>query len=714
MQDWEKARAEGKMVLFGPGTLSPAEQEERRLAHLRDVDSVRQGFRQLKAEHQQRLAPFDAFDLLAALQIAFTQDWPKGKAPVLQGVLATAELLALLLVERGQRAPLIETEAGEAEFISAVEQFGGFVDSVLKVTPAALAPLPIPADESAEGALQQLRHQMIFHHLLSPLNETYAQLETSTVDLFGHPLVRQHLEHELKVDAGAALQLADAVGNLTVDGYTAAVAGPDNPRLWRGHGSRFSFSVEDLAAAAGVEAEQARRFAERFSLTFDGSELGFAELTTRARLRPLLRDGEILMPISIPLLRRSLRSSLAALLNPDLPAAGTGDKGAFAAFTARRGAWLENKAMATFEEALRPDWTQLNVYFRLPDGRRGEIDGLLRIDDTLLIVQAKSGVTRIDTEAADKTRFRETLIGMLGGANLRQHREAREAIACEDALLTLDPAGEVPFRRDLNGIHRVIPVHVTLDDLSAVGAQAWHLVTAGISEDHDLPWIIGIGHLELLLQYFESPALFVHFLTRRLRANSNGQLLAYDEVDWAVRYGEDQLRWAELPTEDPFAKRKFMVLEEHDEFDRWVLAREAGERGKKPRLRLSAPLRRLLASLDSSRPPDWLGFSLTLLDLSDAGRKEVMKLWQHQRSHRRGPSTLPFLSFRRDGKAEVGFAVLHEEDLSGPFGEQVLRTVCLRRMAETGAPRWAGIVVPADPGGPLRWCCSLGEDPVRT
>ena len=276
--------------------------------------------------------------------------------------------------------------------------------------------------------------------------------------------------------------------------------------------------------------------------------------------------------------------------------------------------------------------------------------------------------------------------------------------------LSLDQAGKISFRRDLGPVRRVLPLHVTLENLAGLGAQPWHLTAAGLSEDRDLPWIVGIGHLELLLEYFELPALFVHFLTRRLRANRTGQLLAQDEIDWAIRYGEDQLLWAELSPDDPYTDREFSVLDEHEDFDRWVLAREAGERGKRPRPRMSPALRRMLAAIDRSRPPGWLGYSLALLDLPDEGRTEVVKLWQRQLRGDRRTRSIPLnVGFGADGQVSAGFTVMREESRRHPLGESVLRQFCLEKMEETGARRWAGVVAPFDRKGPIPWCCCLGQ-----
>lgn len=121
-----------------------------------------------------------------------------------------------------------------------------------------------------------------------------------------------------------------------------------------------------------MESAQAERFAARFSLRFDGSPYELGALTTPTRRHPFVRDGEDLMPISLPTLRRSLGRSLAALLNPRLPEAGVGDKRAFSVFTAKRGKWLEERAANVLGDGLRPDWVELNVYFRTEEGRNGE------------------------------------------------------------------------------------------------------------------------------------------------------------------------------------------------------------------------------------------------------------------------------------------------------------------------------------------------------
>lgn len=657
-----------------------------------------------KAEVLDALAPHDAFDLLAALQVSSSRVWPKGQNPPLHTTEFMGELLALLLIERGSRSPS-GSGAGEDAFVSALRRFERFAEAVVELLPDVLIPPPSPLDKSPSAELDRIRSRTASIHLLLPFAENEDQVEQTTAELFDAPIIRDHIVKTLGIDADAALALTDAAGALMQGGYGSAVQQVESSRRWHGYGSELSFSIRELAEAAGVERSQAEQFAARFSMAFDGTVYDLGSLTTAARLYPLLRDGEILMPISVPTLRRTLRGSLAALLNSRLPEAGAGDKKAFSVFTRERGRWLEERAMKILSEALRPDWAELNVHFRLPDDRAGEIDGLLRFDDTLLVLQAKSGATRIDTEVGDPDRFRETLIELIGGENFRQHCDALAALAGK-ASFTRDPAGQDALRLDLAGISRLIPLHVTLEDLSVIGAQPWLLVDAGLADDCDLPWVVGVDQMELLLEYFDSPPVFLHFLTRRLKANRTRQLLAQDEVDWAVRYGEDELLWAELPPDHPYAERQFAVLEEHYDFEHWRLARQAGKKAKRPRPDLSAGLRKLLGHLDRSRPPGWLGFSLALLDRNRMQRPSVVKLWRQQMESDRTKEALPLsIGFGSEGEVEVGFSVLREEREIHSEVDLVLRTWCEEQLQRYGASEWWAVVVPYRPRDPVRWCC---------
>jgi hypothetical protein len=407
----------------------------------------------------------------------------------------------------------------------------------------------------------------------------------------------------------------------------------------------------------------------------------------------------------VQVLRRSLRGSLGALLNPAIPSAGRGAQATFNAYSNARGAWLERQVAQALRNGLQTDWTELNVYYRLPDRTEGEIDVLARLDDTLFVIQAKSGVTRIDSEAADPEKLRNTLQGLLGGSDLRQHRDGLRAVTQHPSELTSDRAGRAPFTRRLNGINRVLAFNVTLEDLSVLGAQPWLIDQAGLSSSQEPPWIVGLGELEQLLDLFRSPCLFVHFLTRRLRANATGQLIAHDEIDWAMRYFDDELLFAGLPVDHPYAQRQFLAPDEHKAYDTWMLARQLGGRARRPRPIMPTGQKRLLGMLERSRPAGWLDFSIALLDLPRPQRTEVLKCWQRHMGGRVQRSAPLDVAFGDDGKVVRGFSVLREPETRRLDGKRILTGYCEGLLRRHDARQWAGIVAPFQPTGPIQWTC---------
>lgn len=85
--------------------LGPVEGEALYEEQLDTIAERAEEFSRGKGEVLDALAPHDAFDLLAALQISSSRVWPKGQNPPLHTTQFMGELLALLLVERGSRSP---------------------------------------------------------------------------------------------------------------------------------------------------------------------------------------------------------------------------------------------------------------------------------------------------------------------------------------------------------------------------------------------------------------------------------------------------------------------------------------------------------------------------------------------------------------------------------------------------------------------------------
>jgi hypothetical protein len=701
LDDLDRARREHALVFVGESMLSTPEQDRRCIDWRAGIAAIERSFPDVKRDLLEAIASYDPFDLLAAVQIAALQRMPSAGDPALAGVLAVPELMALLLVEGAVKSG--ERTDGQPDLLEALDRFLAATETWLMAMPDALVPYPAPHETDREAVFARIRHAMLQQHLLGPGNATDVQVDACTRAVLMDRDVSVHLQTELGMDASTAVHLVEVIGTLVANKLRERIEAGDHSL--HGKGAAITFTIGELAEAATIDSHAVERFVARFGLDIDGTPFSFRELTTRARHRPLLRADGRVGPIAVQVLRRSLRSSLGALLNPAIPSAGPGARATFNAYSDARGAWLEQKGAEALQDGLQMDWTELNIYYRLPDRTEGEIDVLARLDNTLFVIQAKSGATRIDSEAADPGKLRKTLQGLLGGGDLRQHRDGLRAVMQYPSELTRDRAGRVPFTRTLSGINRVLALNVTLEDLSALGAQPWLIDQDGLSSDREPPWIVGLGELEQLLDLFRSPSLFVHFLTRRLRANATGQLIAHDEIDWAVRYFDDELLFAELPVDHPYAQGQFLAPDEHKAYDAWMVARALGGRARRPRPNMPTGQKRLLGMLESSRPAGWLDFSIALLDLPRPQRTQVLKCWQRHMSGR-VPGSVPLdVAFGDDGKVVRGFSVLREPKTRRSDGKRILTGYCEDLCRRHDARQWAGIVAPFQPAGPIRWTC---------
>jgi hypothetical protein len=701
LEDFERARREKALVFLEKSALPAAEQDHRIHKWRADIELVERSFPDEKRAILRAIAPYDPYDILAAVEIAVLARMPAAGEHVLSGVPAVPEMMALLLVESGIERG--EQTAGQPDLQDALTRFLKATETWLAAIPDALVPVPAPHETDRDATFSRIHNGMLCQHLLGPGQSTDMQVDQCTRDVLTSPEVSDHLQSELGIDASTAVHLIDTIGTLVVDRTKRLVEAGDSSV--HGKGSAMTFTAGELAEAAAIDLQGVERFVDRFGLEIDRTPFSFRELTTRARHRPLLRAGERVGPISVPVLRRSLRGSLAALLNPAIPDAGRGARAPFNAYSNARGSWLERQTAEVLEKALRMEWTELNVHYKLPNGIAGEIDVLARLGNTLFVIQAKSGATRIDSAAADPRKLRSTLEDLLGGNDLRQHRDGLRAVAERPSVLRHDQAGRIAFKGRLSGINRVIALNVTLEDLSALGAQPWLLEAAGLSSGQEPPWIVGLGELEQLLDLFRSPSLFVHFVTRRLRANNTAQFIAHDEIDWAIRYFSDELLFAELPRGHAYAQRQFLAPDEHKEYDAWMVARQHGARSRRPRPEVPTGQKRLLKMLESSRATGWLDFSIALLDLPRPQRTEVLKRWQRHMAGRERQSAPLDVAFGDNGKVIRGFSVLREPEQRRSDGARILTKYCEGLLERHDAQLWAGIVAPFQPKGPIRWTC---------
>ena len=291
----------------------------------------------------------------------------------------------------------------------------------------------------------------------------------------------------------------------------------------------WTFTADEIAAASAVSVDVAQAFLEIFSIGFGELRAGRPLLTglNEVRRRPLVRDAH----------KRFLvlnQANLVWSIRPTLEERLRADNGAWNRYLMHRAAWLEERAARLLEKALHGSVLR-NASFRLASDPKPlwEVDVLIRVDDVCFVIEAKSGAVSEKARkgrTADARRDLESLIAK----SSRQAARLGDAIATGADIQFVDRSSGHQLRFALDGITRVEPVVVTLEDLTPIVANVASLRAADlIAQQIDVPWIVNIFDLDIIVGTVEFTAQLTTYVTQRRHLDA--RVLVNAETDlWAA------------------------------------------------------------------------------------------------------------------------------------------------------------------------------------
>lgn len=361
-------------------------------------------------------------------------------------------------------------------------------------------------------------------------------------------------------------------------------------------------------------------------------------------------------------------------------------------YARHRGRWLEDRAVDLLASALAPDNVQKGVRLIDPDDGTefGEIDGLLRFDDTVLLIEAKAASMRPGARRGGRALQRH-LKETLGKAS-EQTSVALDVLLGRWPAIVRDATGEVV---DLGqGVREVHPILVTLDDLSAVAPVVWEMAGSGVlPQEATIPWIVTLHELDLVCQTVASPVQFIHFLRRRSRLNEIGGRIASDELDWWMLYLKSGLYFKDDPAEGAVR-----YLSQTDALDAWVLF-QRGLRdtpAEKPRQQIDQGSERILRCLADERPPGWVAAACTILEASGESQEELGRSLKKARRRARKRGLVQRGTYGYSSGEEpmlICFVVVPDDRVSTLA--QALEDYVSERLEEAGLQRVLGLGIAA-------------------
>jgi len=406
--------------------------------------------------------------------------------------------------------------------------------------------------------------------------------------------------------------------------------------------STAAVPYHQLADLAKVPREAVDAFLDLFALApgdLDPAE-PYARRLWRLRERPVVAwNGVVIVPANYDL-GAGFRPRIERLLKERRPKS-------FTIYDKRRGRWVEERTRALLDAALRPNELWRSLRIGADAGHAPERDGLLVIDSVALALEVKGGGLPPSARTGDETAQRGALERLLRDATA-QATSLANAVRLQRRISGVDRDGQ---RRllELPSISRVLPMVVTLEDLSGVTSRAKTL--SGLFPPERV-WRIALDELNWYARTFELPAELLHYaFTRPQLERENVTVL--DEGDWFRLYTEH----------GPAGCLDYLDAQQA-QGERVILHAGDHRRGHLSDLRpvWRSPLQDLLRSLDDARPSGWLEASFALLALSDAQARELPELLAAAH-RRRGAGATPMVTLRPAGDLKTALHVFLSPDI---------------------------------------------------
>jgi|GEM_PF-5038438 len=608
-----------------------------------ELDEPRANLKQLRAELDAWLDPFDAFDVISSVALAAYLDRRSDSGSHPQLASYVVEYVTVHLLRRDRRAP-VEADPNPAGWNGDMQALDFLLNRTL-ITSRDAEGRSSPSTESLTQAqrMSQFRYmtQQLFAHDPVPPERELDRLMT----LF-QPFEERLYQH-LGVTAIMAAAICTATSVVKAEGLASFfdlgdIGDPlavraelqcradrrDPPELGliihEGIGEAIQTSPAKLATIIGIPAANVEAFLAPLAIRFGEIRDGDPWQQIRVlRSKPVLEDGKgnWLVPVPYDLLY-VVRGVLEDALR---------DIGLLEDFQKRRAEYLEEEARSIFKEALKPDLVLRSLsYEHSEDGevKFPEADALVVVDGIAFACEDKAGGLSPAARGGEPRALAKAFNRLLLEA-IEQAERTRAALSGGQIISGVDESTKT-IEIDPDQVSRVVPIAVTLEDLSGPSSKLWELMDkepTGVAPE-DWPWIVNIDDLGWFADELPLAAELVHYVIVRQRLASAGEMTIGNEADW-FRFYRNQ-----------GAARAQAIVENAQEgnFNTRLLSVSDARRGRfDPDLPpADLAVTPLLKRLDEERPVGWLTTSLALLDLHPEQGAEI--LWDLPRRLQRASS----------------------------------------------------------------------------
>lgn len=292
--------------------------------------------------------------------------------------------------------------------------------------------------------------------------------------------------------------------------------------------------------------------------------------------------------------------------------------------TAIRAHSLEIEASHLIDQILKPDNIYHNVYYPNPDnpGTLAELDTLVKVDDILLLIEAKAGRFQ---EAASR-HFSKVLLNNLKNLIVEGQRQCERVeryIRSKEKATFLDKTHKNTvceiISKDIREIFRIV---VTREPLGWIGAMIARLSIIDKNFYKALPWHVAIDDLRAIADIFNTQGpQFVSYLETRLKASAHKEITQIDEIDHVALY----LKMNQYYLYQQGEADRITFGGYSKDIDVYFVKKDSGEIRDSPKQLLPNKVELLVRALEESKIPGRYETISFILALDHIGRNDLDK-----------------------------------------------------------------------------------------
>lgn len=376
--------------------------------------------------------------------------------------------------------------------------------------------------------------------------------------------------------------------------------------------SLATITPAEVSTQSGIPEANVAAFLEAFSCPPSAYIEAYHQLPVGAHPlteNPILRvQGGYMLPVPSSMME-AIRPRMEDMLQK--VSAGTWER-----YAKRRADYVEQESVRRLAAALPGAVGTTGLKWKSASDE-SDLDGLVAIDDFTLRIQGKAGRIHTPTRRGAPVKMRQDLAELIKEA-ARQHEALAVALSQEGA----DSIGLREYHNSLENSPFQIEIIVTLDDVTVWSTHSHELQEIGIlPRDRSIPWILSLADLMAVTDLLQGAQL-LHYLTRRLRLEAIGKVVAHDELDW-VGYYIDRGLYFEGIFEGEVSVSQFRLLSFTEPIDAWYASREGLRTipAPKPTHPIPPKLAALIRQLEQKQPTHWTIGATALLMGDDESRQ---------------------------------------------------------------------------------------------